>query len=417
MRTYKRGDIILTSKPFACVVDPQSSAGKVCDFCFKRTDCLKPCARCRVAYYCNKLCETSALSDHLQECRYLQKAYPHIPTTTVRLMARVLLKLKRMHKKDCKELLPGGRTRSFQDLLSHSNDIMNDAAVLPRFRAIWATLQDFLGDENLPPIDEGLEIYGKLIINTFCISDNDLKPVGQGLYLAASIFDHSCEPNAAFTFEGTQITVRATRNMRVEDMREIYICYVDKAQLAQDRIASLQEQYYFTCCCRLCWQATHNNVEILEEKSHGLSESIRSLQRQLEHADSPDDTSRILEKSGDILRQVGELPANDVSKVEALELAFEAATKFGLYNRAVVYALQGIEIIRACYGEFSTKYAIRLANLGKMFYYLHDQRNADAFLQEASHVVAITHGKNHSVYRDVLRYRQLCRRSKAQRTR
>ncbi|KAG0419874.1 hypothetical protein HPB47_003823 [Ixodes persulcatus] len=105
MRAYRRGDVILTSEPFAYVVDPKSGAGKVCDYCLKRSGRLKGCAKCRVAHYCNKFCESSALSDHLTECSYFQEMFPCIPNTTVRLMARILIKLQ------VKELPPNDISR------------------------------------------------------------------------------------------------------------------------------------------------------------------------------------------------------------------------------------------------------------------------------------------------------------------
>lgn len=36
MLSYKPGDLIVSSTPFAYVVDPLNGAGRVCDYCFKR---------------------------------------------------------------------------------------------------------------------------------------------------------------------------------------------------------------------------------------------------------------------------------------------------------------------------------------------------------------------------------------------
>lgn len=36
---------------------------------------------------------------------------------------------------------------------------------------------------------------------------------GQGVYLAASIVDHSCVPNAVATFEGTQLSITLTQDL------------------------------------------------------------------------------------------------------------------------------------------------------------------------------------------------------------
>lgn len=45
-------------------------------------------------------------------------------------------------------------------------------------------------------------------MNTFRITNSELAPLGTGLYLGASIFDHSCEPMAVATFESMNIYIR-----------------------------------------------------------------------------------------------------------------------------------------------------------------------------------------------------------------
>lgn len=46
--------------------------------------------------------------------------------------------------------------------LADSNDILNDAVMLPKFHASWATVKYILGEENVPPLLDGLEIFGKV---------------------------------------------------------------------------------------------------------------------------------------------------------------------------------------------------------------------------------------------------------------
>ena len=56
------------------------------------------------------------------------------------------------------------------------------------------------------------EVYGRLTINSFEMTDVDDFAVGWGLYLAPSILNHSCVPNAEANFEGNY---RSTyRNMK-----------------------------------------------------------------------------------------------------------------------------------------------------------------------------------------------------------
>ena len=39
------------------------------------------------------------------------------------------------------------------------------------------------------------------------------EPFGTGIYLSASYFDHSCQPNARVVFEGKKASVMATKNI------------------------------------------------------------------------------------------------------------------------------------------------------------------------------------------------------------
>ena len=51
--------------------------------------------------------------------------------------------------------------------------------------------------------------FFQIVINSFGITDASQNSIGTGVFLAASIFDHSCSPNAFVTFEGTSLAVRS----------------------------------------------------------------------------------------------------------------------------------------------------------------------------------------------------------------
>ena len=40
-----------------------------------------------------------------------------------------------------------------------------------------------------------------------------IEPFGTGIYLSASYFDHSCQPNARVVFDGKKALVMATKNI------------------------------------------------------------------------------------------------------------------------------------------------------------------------------------------------------------
>lgn len=48
-----------------------------------------------------------------------------------------------------------------------------------------------------------------MCVNSFNICNQEFQSLGTGIYLGASIVDHSCKPNALATFEGTTLYIRA----------------------------------------------------------------------------------------------------------------------------------------------------------------------------------------------------------------
>ena len=80
-------------------------------------------------------------------------------------------------------------------------------------------------DDTLPPKSEVLEIFGRIIINSFNIMNNDYHSIGVGLYLAASAIDHSCVPNATVAFNGSELILRTISD--VQGLENIRIPYTN----------------------------------------------------------------------------------------------------------------------------------------------------------------------------------------------
>ena len=51
--------------------------------------------------------------------------------------------------------------------------------------------------------------------------DDLMMPIGSALYLAGSIFDHSCKPNAYPSFDGKTLVVRAIEDMPQFDFTKV----------------------------------------------------------------------------------------------------------------------------------------------------------------------------------------------------
>lgn len=142
--------------------------------------------------------------------------------------------------------------RKFNDLMPHLEDVKWDEKRMEHLQSLHAVLKDYLMPEHFPNDTEFLGIYGRLIINSFNILDDDLNSIGTGIYLAASILDHSCKPNAVAIFEGPQLTIRLIEDIPELKWDKIRISYIDQIDLPETRKETLKKGYYFDCDCPSC---------------------------------------------------------------------------------------------------------------------------------------------------------------------
>lgn len=112
-----------------------------------------------------------------------------------------------------------------------------------------------------------------MCVNGFNILDPEMTSIGTGIYLGASVIDHSCEPNALAVFEGTTLFIRTLTTLPILDWTQVntislpdlglilifsyvnfqvFICYIDLLNTPQDRQKELQANYYFLCQCSVC---------------------------------------------------------------------------------------------------------------------------------------------------------------------
>ena len=121
-----------------------------------------------------------------------------------------------------------------------------------------------LPHRELPSWDKFVSYFGKLLINSFSIRTDRLTfpdPVGSGLFLAASVFDHSCEPNAQTVFQGRRLIVKATD--MIADFSSVRLSYIDVLEDKESRNERLEAVWYFTCDCRSCLQFRSDDRQLM----------------------------------------------------------------------------------------------------------------------------------------------------------
>lgn len=162
----------------------------------------------------------------------------------------------------------------------HVSDLCDNAGNLST-EAVDQNLQfatymaDFL--ENSNPEQEGChgrnETLRELIrllrfydTNSLAVRDElTSRTIAKGLYLSASLFNHSCQPNCVATFEGDILTIRSIGH--VKKGAELCLSYVDNAFPRATRQEQLFRRYSFTCKCERCLST---NAKAFEGLLHGV---------------------------------------------------------------------------------------------------------------------------------------------------
>ncbi|XP_025270921.1 histone-lysine N-methyltransferase SMYD3 isoform X1 [Camponotus floridanus] len=418
----KRGTIIFTSKPFAFVLNSKHRTNR-CDNCLKSGKLLK-CSACQYVYYCNRNCQRESWSIHKLECANLKKISPKIMPDAARLMARIILKLNRGGA-DQVGYYTEKNFRKFKDLMSHYSDLKKDAKRLEHFTTLCAVLFEFLEGETMPNIAELMGIYGRICTNCFNILDLNMNTIGAGIYLGASVIDHSCKPNAVAVFEGTTIIIRTIVDLPSLDWSQIKISYIDLLNSNKDRREELYNSYYFWCDCERCKQvepmaeaAACSNlscdspclIEADNCKTCGtkISEEFKNTFREvtnftIHHLEEMKamaylDVSKIcLKKQKNILHRF------NIQHIRTLEAAHIAAMNLKYWEDAELYGKELIPGYLLYYGEIHPLIGLLYLMTGKIQLHLNKPKEALKVLEKASEVLMITHGDKHSLMREELK--------------
>merc|ERR1712130_778181 len=192
----KPGDLLVSARPFVYAIQGQFKS-KVCDWCFVYKDewqGITMCPACNTVGYCGKRCRDAARPRHQVECGLLvlrgRKTWPH----RAWFLARACLRLD-AEGWDERDKINNTKSRAFRDLLDHYSDITSDDSRTKDINGYWEKeVAELLGD-LMPPMEEYLSIYGRLLVNSFALRvDNkgEEESVGTALYRANWIFDCLC---------------------------------------------------------------------------------------------------------------------------------------------------------------------------------------------------------------------------------
>jgi hypothetical protein len=110
------------------------------------------------------------------------------------------------------------------------------------------------------------------------IESPEIAAIGCSLDPFAALVNHSCDPNSAIFFEGSELRVRSITTIAAGE--EITISYINPNESFDFRQDQLLSKYYFTCECKKCAKGTRGPGDLITGDNK-LDGSIKEAQRQL----------------------------------------------------------------------------------------------------------------------------------------
>eukprot|EP00191_Tetraselmis_sp_GSL018_P016945 CAMPEP_0177592938 /NCGR_PEP_ID=MMETSP0419_2-20121207/8840_1 /TAXON_ID=582737 /ORGANISM="Tetraselmis sp., Strain GSL018" /LENGTH=338 /DNA_ID=CAMNT_0019083865 /DNA_START=44 /DNA_END=1057 /DNA_ORIENTATION=- len=253
--SFEPGDVVLSEEPFAAVLS-DSELSKRCHVTFAPSEKLLRCGKCKLSRFAAR--EFQALdwkSGGREECAALVASHPRVPPATIRLAARILWRLNRDGGEiELKESLGGVSQHApntssrpqVKDLIDHWEEIPEERKLT--YAQMGSILVDYMkagrGEAAAPcSVRDAALLLAKLACNAMTVFDEDLRPIGTGLYLTAAMANHACAPSCVQSFEGRRLVLRAARALRPGD--EVTIAYTELAATRQERRRELREGYFF----------------------------------------------------------------------------------------------------------------------------------------------------------------------------
>ncbi|KAM8894816.1 histone-lysine N-methyltransferase SMYD3 isoform 1-T1 [Spinachia spinachia] len=401
-----RGELVYSAEPLACCVS-KKLARDVCHYCFSRRENLLRCSQCKMARYCNITCQKRAWSGHKRECKCLQSLRPRVPTDSVRLAARLIFALLSPSKSSSDELYTLEEHESHLSSMSENkkHGLSQLASMLELY--VQQEVPDLEGASALPPsCREPFSLIAKVTCNCFTISDGELQEIGVGLYPSLSLLNHDCRPNCVTVFVGTELQLRAVRDIDPEE--ELTISYIETLSSTEERRRQLEDQYHFTCRCQHCDSQDKDGLVLSGHKS--TWGPLKEALPRLEGLKAESDWQALLEGCSRLLTTVGrDVSDENLYKLRMTDLAADACIQLGHWEEAVGYGEKTLPVYSHYYPEPHPVHGVQLLRVGKLQHYLQRVEDALDTFKRAHRIMKLTHGDDHPMTADLLMKMEECR--------
>ncbi|KAI2823637.1 hypothetical protein CBS115989_1226 [Aspergillus niger] len=268
--------------PFVAVLDTEH-LGEVCSGCFGQRQleeegiALKGCRGCGIVKYCDKTCQAKNWKlGHSLECSIYQNLKPRVLPINARAVLRMVLRSERQ-KYSSEEL------DQFLQLGTHIKDIRDQSA--SQWERISLSSKAIKAYSGTDMSEEVISAMGaKLDLNSFNLTNAVYDRLGVYLHPYAAIFNHSCDHNAAVSFDGPNLHIKALRPIRKDE--QIFITYIDVTDPYPIRQANLQSRYYFTCHCSKCSREAASSTAITlhpaQQEAYNILQSLSTLENPIQ---------------------------------------------------------------------------------------------------------------------------------------
>ena len=431
------GDTLIVEQPFATYLY-STKLEDYCSYCFNLLDNhWVPCNGCTQIRFCGHLCREKAWNEyHSLECKtmYFLSNEIGISYLVLRILLRTgiedVIRISKEMSQTNQSKVDNSYSsdyRSIYQLLDHQNEHNSDSIISYTLAALFILL---VLEKNslIPRDDENYVLLAEVILkhiqqlSTNLISileqnfgedfnkfgfDGSEEIIGTGIYPTICLLNHSCDPNVLTFFNGKQLTVKASKNIKVGE--EVNYCYGPNFQRMsrKDRQKKLKNQYYFECQCFVCANNKENLTRaLLCHQCNGpvihnedfTSECLNCKNTELNVRKAIENVENGLKYSTEGLDLLSRQRMSDA--LVSLHRADELLTlnlyiqnrllckskddlcrcyaSMGHFDRAVAYCQQSVRITSRIFGEQSTELLIELMKLVSLKWELVDETEDSA---------------------------------------
>jgi hypothetical protein len=185
---------------------------------------------------------------------------PSPPSSTVLSCSRLIRKFIQFPSsvEEFNSLSPG--TEWIPTLKSTDEKVKDLAIIMTECKLFLKAMGDHQGASLVHTIFSSdlltaSQLIRRIHTNGFTISDGEQNNIGVGLYLSASVINHSCRPNVIQTFwlrSQKPPMLQLTVVTPIQVGEEMTISYCDSSMPRLDRRGALLQEYSFICNCHFC---------------------------------------------------------------------------------------------------------------------------------------------------------------------